>query len=433
MSQTLRACISEIEIELQKQPPETLLKKLQHDKSHAQRQLNEMSDPIARLPVEISSEIFLQTTTVPFPDTVADRAPILLLRVCNTWTAIAVSTPALWTSVKIHLPCSKSFRKWILPAWLDRARDYPLSVSFGGDLRYWNYRVSTMIWQHAGQLKHLEIMNEEVKDADEELFLLDIFGEASPSCMPLLESLVIRNLVWRRAFSGHQIFDLLRRMPNIIKFRTEPRYFLPIEEASIVVPSLRQVWFGNDEAWYDEILDHLTLPALETLAVSMTSSGDLLRFMMRSAPPLQNLEICWTWNSEHSSIDLLGCLRLTPTLTRFQMVGSNLSVIQDLFTALADCPSLLPQICNLMVHPEYNDDGAVAIFEASWRMLVRALFARRVQLRLVAVQDVKVPTAPDVLAALSELPVQIYIGTEESHFTTTAFPMEVLHYGRWWD
>ncbi|KAJ6466450.1 hypothetical protein C8R45DRAFT_489282 [Mycena sanguinolenta] len=88
------------------------------------------------------------------PEPEVGLAPLLLLRVCKSWTAIALSTPALWTSIRIYFPCSKSFRTWVLPAWLNRAHNRPLSVSFLGEFRQWNYRVSAMVWQHAGQLKH---------------------------------------------------------------------------------------------------------------------------------------------------------------------------------------------------------------------------------------------------------------------------------------
>ncbi|KAJ6466462.1 hypothetical protein C8R45DRAFT_1106699 [Mycena sanguinolenta] len=149
-AETLRARIAELEIELQTQLPKKLFKKLQNDKSHAQRQLNEIVDPIACLPLQISSEIFLRTLN-PFHQAESTRRSLmLLLRVCKAWTTIAVSTSALWTSIWIGFLCGESFQKWILPAWLDRARTRPLPVSFGGDLRYWNYRVSAMVWQHAG-------------------------------------------------------------------------------------------------------------------------------------------------------------------------------------------------------------------------------------------------------------------------------------------
>ncbi|KAF7346058.1 F-box domain-containing protein [Mycena sanguinolenta] len=300
-----------------------------------------------------------------------------------------------------------------------------------------------MIWQHAGQLQHLEITNEEVKNDDRELLLVDIFGETSPGCMPLLETLTIRSFVGKPVFSGHQILDLLRQMPNIIKFRTEPSYHLLLSE-EIIVPSLRQLLFGDDKDWHDEILDFLSLPALETLAVSMDFPDNALRFMMRSTPPLQDLEIAW--NCESSSIHLLECLRLTPSLVQLRMLWPEVPLVEDFFAALANSPSLLPNLCRLIVHPEYDSD----IFEADspsmfpsvfsevfWRTLVRALSARHNQLRVFTLEPVKMPLASDVLAVLNELVVggmQIYVGTEESNFAATGFPMEALrYYDRWWE
>ncbi|KAJ6466443.1 hypothetical protein C8R45DRAFT_1079664 [Mycena sanguinolenta] len=288
---------------------------------------------------------------------------------------------------------------------------------------------------HAGQLQHLEITNEEVKDDDKELLQVDIFGETSPGCMPLLETLTVRDFGGKRTFSGHQILDLPRQMPSITKFRTEPQYHLLLCEEP-VVPSLRQMLFGDDKDWHDEILNFLSLPALEALAVSMDC--DLLRFMMRSAPPLQDLEICWTWSPESSSIHLLECLRLIPTLCRFRMVWPGPTVVQDLFAALADCPYLLPKFHNLIICPqsdlEDDDDSAIAIPEASCKMLVRALSN---QLCVFGLEPVKMPLALDVLAVLNELVVdgmQIYIGTEESNFAATEFPVEALcYYDRWWE
>ncbi|KAJ7827993.1 hypothetical protein B0H13DRAFT_304412 [Mycena leptocephala] len=89
--EALRARIDKLSTEINMQTE--LLKKLQHDKSLVQRQLNAVLDPVARLPVEISSEIFLQSLPILIePD--ARHAAMLLLNICNSWTSIALSTPA---------------------------------------------------------------------------------------------------------------------------------------------------------------------------------------------------------------------------------------------------------------------------------------------------------------------------------------------------
>ncbi|KAJ6558194.1 hypothetical protein B0H19DRAFT_1376676, partial [Mycena capillaripes] len=89
-AQELRARIEKIstEIDLQKE----VLKNLEREKTLAQRQLNNVLDPIALLPLEISSEIFLQSLPI-FPQHGAVHPPgMLFLNVCNSWADIALST-----------------------------------------------------------------------------------------------------------------------------------------------------------------------------------------------------------------------------------------------------------------------------------------------------------------------------------------------------
>jgi len=87
-----------------------LLKMLRHDKCLVQRQLNAVLDPVARLPLELSSEIFLQSLA-PFPEPGAGHAPMLLLNICNAWTNIVLSTPALWAAIHVVFPCAKGLKK----------------------------------------------------------------------------------------------------------------------------------------------------------------------------------------------------------------------------------------------------------------------------------------------------------------------------------
>ncbi|KAJ7046940.1 hypothetical protein C8F04DRAFT_938210, partial [Mycena alexandri] len=83
-----------------------LLNLLERGKKAAQRQLNALRDPIARLPLEISSEIFLQCVpSYPQPDVCA--APMLLLNICDAWTNIALSTPAIWAALVFDNPCGE--------------------------------------------------------------------------------------------------------------------------------------------------------------------------------------------------------------------------------------------------------------------------------------------------------------------------------------
>ncbi|KAJ7472192.1 hypothetical protein FB451DRAFT_315483 [Mycena latifolia] len=103
-----------------------VLKSLERSKSAAQHQLNALRDPVAQLPFEISSEIFVQCLpSRPAPD--ARHAPLLLMNICKAWTDIALSTPALWATIYADAPIFDL--ESILDAWLERAGSRALSIS----------------------------------------------------------------------------------------------------------------------------------------------------------------------------------------------------------------------------------------------------------------------------------------------------------------
>ncbi|KAJ7439112.1 hypothetical protein FB451DRAFT_979873, partial [Mycena latifolia] len=79
-------------IEAQKQ----VLATLEHTRTAVRRQLNGLCDPMTRLPIELSSEIFMRCLSTPIHNPRQSSAPLLLLNICNSWTNIAVSTAALW-------------------------------------------------------------------------------------------------------------------------------------------------------------------------------------------------------------------------------------------------------------------------------------------------------------------------------------------------
>jgi hypothetical protein len=145
-AQQLRARIDELssEIDLQKE----LLKKLEQDGSLACRQLNAVMDLVARLPLEISSEILLQTLGPSLLKPGARHTPMMLLNVCNGWTTIALSMPTLWTTIRIDFPRTNGLIQ-ALPIWFERGRNRPVSLSLHGNLSTFD-GVSTTIWQHGG-------------------------------------------------------------------------------------------------------------------------------------------------------------------------------------------------------------------------------------------------------------------------------------------
>ncbi|KAJ7671931.1 hypothetical protein B0H17DRAFT_947972, partial [Mycena rosella] len=74
-------------------------------KSDAQSDLNSVLDPMARLPLEISSDIFMRclpNDSIPMPN--PRLAPMVFTRVCRSWNALAISNPSLWARIQIKNP-----------------------------------------------------------------------------------------------------------------------------------------------------------------------------------------------------------------------------------------------------------------------------------------------------------------------------------------
>ncbi|KAJ6525085.1 hypothetical protein DFH09DRAFT_996339, partial [Mycena vulgaris] len=204
--EALQARIEEVSAHIERQ--KEVLKELQNSKSALQRQLNDIRDPMARFPFEISSEIF--TLCLPSrPQPGAHHIPMLFLNICNSWAQIAASTPALWKSIHVEFPRPGGFSQ-VLEAWLERARNKPLTMSLHGSI---DDGVATVIRQHTEQLQSLEIYADVPRQG---------LGRATRiGPFPSLQTLVIGTLPDVDAlgvrFSKHEILELLRCAPNLVE------------------------------------------------------------------------------------------------------------------------------------------------------------------------------------------------------------------------
>ncbi|KAF8176589.1 hypothetical protein K438DRAFT_1770407 [Mycena galopus ATCC 62051] len=335
-------------------------------------------DPVARLPVELSSKIFCQCgphfTTSPR----ACFSPMLLLNVCCAWTAIALSTSDLWTTIHIVFPCAAGLTQ-LLPIWFQRAGNRPLSMYLSGDFGEVDHRVFSVIWRLGAQLKRLEICDNMPKE--------------------LLHD-------W-------DFLQLLRLAPNLVECvfaRLETVDGLYVPSKTLVLPTLRRLFFGESDHSRpgpesdDETLNVLTLPALENLSLAMRISGnDLFSFFQRSAPPLRELVVGLM--IEPRNAGLHKSLRLIPTLTRLEMWSPNPQFLADLFPALASSPSLLPNLLSLILYVNMWQAGVIS--DSSWS----ALSTRRFRLHVI---DVSEPP-PSILAGFRDLVlegVEVHIGRE---------------------
>ncbi|KAJ6463988.1 hypothetical protein C8R45DRAFT_840871, partial [Mycena sanguinolenta] len=90
----LQARIAKLSAEIQTQ--KEVLRRLEESKWAAQRELHAIRVPIAALPLELSSEIFLQCLPTSPSTCEPSEAPMLLMNVCRAWTEVALATPELW-------------------------------------------------------------------------------------------------------------------------------------------------------------------------------------------------------------------------------------------------------------------------------------------------------------------------------------------------
>ncbi|KAJ7666925.1 hypothetical protein DFH06DRAFT_1185067 [Mycena polygramma] len=439
----LRARIAKLtaEIDVQRE----LLKKMEEERSLLQRQLNVGRDPIARLPLEISSSIFvwcLPVDTHISPS--AGRASMLLLNICNAWTKIALSTPALWVAIQIFFDATSAPSECLtelLPIWFQRARKHPLSISLCETYDP-DPAVAAIVWQQAPQLKHLEIWADEDEDQDDPDIAAetrDLFGGMSPGPLPMLETFMVCALRHGRGFPAVQIFELLRLAPNLTECKfdcMDPVHLWEDDDAEeLELPKLRRLTFGQypEPPNSDEeiIMKNLSLPGLEALSLSLRdfTMTDFVAFLERSSPPLKEL-IIGHGTSPRTFAPLADCLRLTPALTHLELWEvwqPNSPFVPDLFAALVASQGrgLLPDLQRLAIHLFVSD-----IPDSSWTLLLRALSARpqlravRISLDVVSLDDAppawgSVKPGEEVLAAFRDMVANgkdVHIGTENCNF-----------------
>ncbi|KAJ6558235.1 hypothetical protein B0H19DRAFT_1235166 [Mycena capillaripes] len=403
--QELRVRIERLSTEINLQRDVTILKQLEQDKIIVQRQLNAVLDPVARLPIEISSDIFLRSFRL------SSQRPAPKIFPCYIWTNIALSTPALWAAIHITFPRAEAFKN-VLTVWLQRANNHPLSISLRGPLTF-DRGIMDIIWRHGHQLEHLEICYDEAEDEDseEDSERIEFLGDETPGPLPLL-----KKIPRPPHFGAAPLVECL--------FQEIPMYSVDEPTETLVLPTLRRLMFGewatlsqND----DEILKYLSLPSLEIFSLSLCdlSYNDLFSFLKRSSPPLQELAIAEGQDPGR----LCECLRLVPTLTHFEIWRPGPLLLEELFAALAESSSpMLPNLRNLTIQPELS---SLTILHSSWKTLLRALTGRRgtklqiVHIEMKATPSVSLKPAAEILAALEDQVkdgMQIYIGTGNFNF-----------------
>ncbi|KAJ7727227.1 hypothetical protein B0H16DRAFT_1779657 [Mycena metata] len=273
------------------------LKHLVHEKCAAQQQLNTLRDPISRVPFELSSAIFIQCLPLKRKRRTSVRmAPLLLLQICNAWTDISISTPALWTAIRLQSPAVEH-----LQIWLGRARNQLLSVSLNNSL---TSETATLLGEQAERLENLEICDPNLGSG-----LL-----MSAECFPHLQTLTIEAISNGRAYKRSEVLRIFRLAPNL---RSSP----PLR--NLALDDRRDLLrFSELHRWLQFVptLTHLTL---RTYHHSL--AGDLIAALDRPPPEflpnLQKLKI-----RQRGALDSYETLLRALTLRRDRITFCELEI-----------------------------------------------------------------------------------------------------------
>ncbi|KAF7329199.1 F-box domain-containing protein [Mycena kentingensis (nom. inval.)] len=165
---------------------------LRSQHAFARQTLHEYVYPVLDLPREVSSEIFLQTVVDVFAQREAGLRkrnrlqlfPLSLAHVCRSWRDIALSTPALWSSVA--LAC---YNIWapvkMLERWLARSGALPLDLYLDTGDRAMADEILPVILPYATRWRRLHFF---ASWGNQDLFVLDptMFSHA-PAMLEELE------------------------------------------------------------------------------------------------------------------------------------------------------------------------------------------------------------------------------------------------------
>ncbi|KAJ7641589.1 hypothetical protein FB45DRAFT_1125495 [Roridomyces roridus] len=355
--QELEARIKDISADIERQPEKGVLQGLERDKSLLQRQLNAVRDPIQRLPLEISSEIFAQC--LPEYPTLSDVRSI---------RPRAMPNPKLWSTINIQFPAHRAGLEVMVEKWLQRTRSNLLDVSMTGPL---DTTVAALIWRHSSHLGHLKLfaVQDTLRPSDYSHVGSAVFWEllgVQTEPLPLLQFLEIHG---RHAFgySRRPILRFLSLSSNITELILEIALAGEDQEIDhVVIPNLRRLECGRDimdrSHDYFQILSCIRAPRLESLTVEFPSTNDIVPFLQQLSSSLQELVI-----RDPGELALDQILSLVPTLIRLEFESPYIKCAGQLFKILAPPPPYDPSWAVVVgVGGSGNVASTVTISEQGW-------------------------------------------------------------------
>ncbi|KAK6966827.1 hypothetical protein R3P38DRAFT_3152153 [Favolaschia claudopus] len=346
----LRDLSSAIEIQIQ------VLRDLRKQQSDVRKRLNAVLDPMALLPLELQSEIFVRCVSDDL-DCIMDpkNFPLAFLLVSRLWRDIALSTPRLWTRLRINVFRNSNIASAeLVPSWIKLAGNLPMSLTLSGWLQ--DSQNFSALLEGCGPHLH-------------ELFIQPLVGQEgsmtrqihlSGAAFPSLHTLVIHSTSHMAAtYNVTDWLDVLHAAPLLAECYLrgirygESEYLRAEAPMHLTHASLRKLHFGlaqnSRRVNYAErnsaiLLQHLTLPSLEDLLLSFLEIPLTIvtSFLTRSAAPIRVLEMKMDLRWPPESV--IEFINFTPDLTHLTVVEEGYSSVLE---AIATQDDFLPNLRHL--------------------------------------------------------------------------------------
>jgi hypothetical protein len=309
--------------------PRLRLKELEERKATIQAEIDAFAFPVLTLPPKITAEIFLQYAFEAQDDDDPFREVLLLLIICRAWRALALSVPALWTTLDLGtLPSHQNGpgeMEEIVEAWFSRAGALPLSLTwFGNSEEPWSgHQINAILSRHAPRLQTLNLCIPPVSFShlDDEipfplLQRLQLSSLTDPLNTPLLtfrEAPQLRHvdldgippssliLPWAQleifsteGIAAQECLDILRAAPSLRKFESYRAFTDSFNDDPIILHARLTCChlIGGNSG----IMRYLAFPALKDLYFSSFPGLDddiLLPFLLRTRGSLRTFTISY--------------------------------------------------------------------------------------------------------------------------------------------
>ncbi|KAK7024898.1 WD40 repeat-like protein [Favolaschia claudopus] len=299
-------------------------RRLREEKVIVKQSLNRIIYPILTVPVEITSEIFLQCLPDRLTEPRAYSAPFLLGQICSVWRQIALNNPRLWAALHVRYSGNGRHFQNLIQNWLPRAGSVPFSLSLTLPPKHCYFFSPRMCY--------------------------------CPSSAPFVD-------YWSRltCFNGiyftlQECIDLLSRAPNLTvgKFSYLDGFLSSTKTATCVIQldNIKDLYFHTvySTPGPSSLLESLSAPCLQSLSIHCLSGHitDKPFFsFLRKSPCIHTFDLTLEYISQEADIALLKAM---PALEVFQLNFSCSTAIVFAILSLLDddeSATFLPRIRKL--------------------------------------------------------------------------------------